>query len=182
VPRNKEQIYRELLAVRCRLGEREAFEELVRLWEPRLLYFIRRFVSNDQDALDVLQQTWIKALGKIGTLHDAASIAPWLYRIARNTALNHSRLEATYRAALEHEQNGKLAGGTPAAGEAQFDNAEQVHYGLSRLPLPQRELLTLHFLNDLSIAEIAHVLDAPEGTIKSRLFHARAALRRVLEE
>jgi RNA polymerase sigma factor (sigma-70 family) len=63
-----------------------------------------------------------------------------------------------------------------------FDNAELVHYGLSRLRLPEREILTLYFLDDLAVAEIAAVLEIPSGTVKSRLSKARGALRRILDE
>ena len=62
------------------------------------------------------------------------------------------------------------------------DNAEQIHFGLGRLPLPEREILTLYFLDDLSIAEIASVLEIPAGTVKSRLSKARRSLRRILDE
>jgi RNA polymerase sigma factor (sigma-70 family) len=63
-----------------------------------------------------------------------------------------------------------------------LENAELVHFGLSRLEVPQRELLTLYFLDDLSIAEIATVLEIPPGTVKSRLSAARRELRRILDE
>lgn len=61
------------------------------------------------------------------------------------------------------------------------EDVAAVHQGLEQLPLPQRETLTLYFLEDLSIAQIAEVTGVPEGTVKSRLFHARRALRRILE-
>ena len=63
-----------------------------------------------------------------------------------------------------------------------LENAELVHFGLSRLGLAEREVLTLCFLEDLTIGEIAALLEIPEGTVKSRLFKARRDLRRVLEE
>ena len=63
-----------------------------------------------------------------------------------------------------------------------LENAELIHFGLSRLEVPQRELLTLYFLDDLSIAEIATVLEIPPGTVKSRLSAARRELRRILDE
>jgi RNA polymerase sigma factor (sigma-70 family) len=60
-------------------------------------------------------------------------------------------------------------------------NHELVHYGLAKLGLPEREALTLYFLEDLTIGEMAALLEIPEGTVKSRLFKARSDLRRVLE-
>ena len=63
-----------------------------------------------------------------------------------------------------------------------FDNAEQVHHALDKLPLPQREALTLYFLEELSIEEIAEVLGVPAGTVKSRLHYAKSAIRNILSE
>jgi RNA polymerase sigma-70 factor (ECF subfamily) len=63
-----------------------------------------------------------------------------------------------------------------------FENAEQVAAGLSRISLDHREVLTLYFLNDLSLNDIAAVLDIPQGTVKSRLSYAKRALRAVLEQ
>ena len=63
-----------------------------------------------------------------------------------------------------------------------FEDAERVHYALDQIPILQREVLTLHFLDDLSLADIAQVLGVPEGTVKSRLYHAKRALREVLEK
>lgn len=70
MPRDREAVARELLAVRCRRGDRAALEELIRTWEGRLLYFIRRLVRDEADAWDVLQKTWVKVLAGIGSLED----------------------------------------------------------------------------------------------------------------
>ena len=63
-----------------------------------------------------------------------------------------------------------------------FDDAEQVHYGLGRLSLPHREVLTLFFLQDLSIEHISEVLSVPQGTVRSRLYHAKRMLKAILEK
>ena len=65
--------------------------------------------------------------------------------------------------------------------ELAFDNAEQVHYGLGRISLEHRDVLTLFFLQDLSVEDVAQVLHVPMGTVKSRLYYAKRALRNVLE-
>jgi RNA polymerase sigma-70 factor (ECF subfamily) len=71
---------------------------------------------------------------------------------------------------------------SPSDEIAIFDNAEQVHHALHQLPLPQREALTLYFLHDLSLEEIATVLDVPVGTVKSRLHYGKSAIRKNLLE
>jgi len=171
-------VARELLALRCRRGDRAALEELIRTWEARLLYFIRRLVPHEADAWDVLQDTWLRVLNGIGTLSNPRSLAPWLYRVARNTALSHVRSREPPLASLEDHPD--AFAGDAANGPLDFDDAEQVHRGLLSLSLPHREVLTLFFLEDLSIEEVATVLGVPQGTVKSRLHHAKRALRKVI--
>jgi RNA polymerase sigma-70 factor (ECF subfamily) len=178
VRRTAEAIYQELLALRCRRGERAALEELVRAWEKRLLYFIRRLVDKEQDAWDVLQQTWVRVLSGIGRLREPQSLGPWLYRVARHAAFDHGQLRANYQRFLKDYQEATACEEAPDGTE--FETAEQLHRGLVQLHVPHREVLTLFFLEDFSIDEIARVLDVPPGTVKSRLHHAKKALRAVL--
>ena len=178
MPRTAEAIYQELLVLRCRHGEKAAWEELVGTWEKRLFYFIRRLVDNEADAWDVLQQTWVRVLSGIGALREPRSLGPWLYRVARHAAFNHGQVRATYRQLLQDYPAAPPADKDPAREE--FENAEQVHHGLLQLSLPHREVLTLCFLEDFPVEAIAHILDVPVGTVKSRLHHAKKALRAVL--
>jgi RNA polymerase sigma-70 factor (ECF subfamily) len=180
LPRDKDAVTRELLALRCRRGDRAAWEDLIRTREPRLLYFIRRLVRNEADAWDVLQETWMRVLKGIGSLSDPGSLTPWLYRVARNTALSHARSREPPHESLEDLPD-EFAG-DPAGGPLDFEDAEQVHRGLLALSLPHREVLTLFFLEDLSVEEAATVLGVPPGTVKSRLHYAKRALRQVIAE
>src|SRR5947208_10167138 len=136
--RSVEAIYQELLALRCRRGEKAALEELVRAWEKRLLYFIRRLVDEEQDAWDVLQQTWLRVLSGIGALREPRSLGPWLYRVARHAAFNHGQVRATYGQLLQDYPAAPPADDAPAREE--FENAEQIHHGLLQLSLPHREV------------------------------------------
>jgi RNA polymerase sigma-70 factor (ECF subfamily) len=180
LPRDKDTVARELLALRCRRGDRAALEDMIRTWEPRLLYFLRRLVRNEADAWDVLQETWVRVLNSIGSLSDPGSLTPWLYRVARNTALSHARSREPPHESLEDHPD--ESAGDPACGPLDFADAEQVHRGLLTLSLPHREVLTLFFLEDLSVEEVATVLGVPPGTVKSRLHYAKRALRKVIAE
>ena len=176
----KEAVYYELLVVRCRLGRRDALEELVRIWEKRLFYYIRRLVDDEQEAWQILQETWVEVLRGIKKLREPRKLPAWLYRIARNTAISHLRTKYRREALLEQSPSpGNIENG---ADNLAFEDAEQVHYGLGRISLHHREVLTLFFLQDLSIEEIAGVLEIPLGTVKSRLNYAKQALRAILEE
>src|SRR5918999_1425876 len=86
-----ERIRQELLVRRCQKGERRALEELVGTWEKRLFFYVRRLVSDEQDAWDALQETWLKVFRGLHTLREPASLPMWLYRIARNTAMGRLR-------------------------------------------------------------------------------------------
>lgn len=174
---DKERIAAELLALRCRRGDDAALRELVRTWEKRLFYYIRRLAPDEESAWDILQETWMRVLKDIGKLENPRSLGPWLYTIARRRVMDHLRLayaEPAHDAEdIEPEEI--------AAPEPDDFDAEQVHDCLARLSTSHREALTLHFLEDFTVEEIAGILDIPPGTVKSRLFHARRALRAIME-
>lgn len=177
---DRERIHTELLVVRSKRGDREAFAGLVELWEQRLYYYIRRLADSDEEAADILQETWMKALKSIRSLQDTARFPAWLYGIARHTAFSHLRTKLAIRS---REQGGEEYDDIAAGeGEWGFEDAVTVHRALDRLPLFQKEILTLHFLDDLSVEETAALLDIPPGTVKSRLFHAKRALKAIICE
>lgn len=175
----KEAIYYELLVLRCRQGQKGAFEELIKMWEERLFYYIRRIVDDENDAWQILQESWVKVLRSIRKLREPRKLPAWLYGIARHTAISHLRYEYAKQSLLDNNENNyRDIGPDPLL---RFDDVEQVHYGLGRLSLPHREVLTLFFLQDLSLEDIALVLDIPVGTVKSRLYHAKRSLKNVLQ-
>jgi len=179
--RDERTVYQELLVVRSQLGDRTALGELVGLWERRLAYYVRRLLAADNDVQQVLQDVWLKVVAGIGSLHDPTRLAPWLYSLARFTAIDHIRDSSTRRQLLANVPVEALDG-EAAESIARFDDAEQVHRALSQLGVVDREVLTLYFLDDLSVADVAAVLKIPVGTVKSRLYHARKALKAVLDQ
>jgi RNA polymerase sigma factor (sigma-70 family) len=180
LPRNKQAVLQELLVLRCIRGESRAFEELIREWEERLFYYIRRLVANEEDAWDVLQQTWMRAFKGIKTLNTPERLPIWLYQIARCAALGHWR--GHYREQARMAENCDLTELAALDETDRFDDSEQVHLGLSCISLAHREVLTLHFLEDFSLDQMAEILGIPTGTAKSRIFYAKRALRAVLEQ
>ncbi len=173
--RYKRELELELLILRCQRGERAAFQTLAYTWSDRLFVYVRRLVEDEHDAWDVVQQTWVRVLRRIRSLRDTDRFPAWVYRIARNAALNHRRAKG-YRDMKPLE-----AVEEPAEDEeCEFEDAETVYQGIDKLTLAHQEVLTLFFLRDLSIAEIGAVLDVPSGTVKSRIHYAKRALREVL--
>ncbi len=176
----KERLYTALLVCRCRRGEREAYVELVGIWERRLLYFIRRLVTDEQQAWQVLQETWLEMLRSLKKLKTPDRFPGWIYSIARHKALDLMRTE--YRRCVREEVCTLRSSDIAVTDLEVREDAEAVHKGLSQIPVHQREVLTLFFLQDLSLTEIAETLQVPLGTIKSRIFLAKKALKAVLEK
>ena len=175
---DRQTIEVEILVLRCQRGEREAFEELVHAWERRLFFYIRRLVADEEAAWHILQDVWLQVLRGIRSLREPGRLPVWLYAVTRNTVMSHHRGEYARERILEAAEPREPV---EEGGHLHLDDAELVHHGLSRMPPADRELLTLFFLRDLSIDEVAEVLHVPPGTVKSRLFKAKKILRDVLE-
>ncbi|MBI2435383.1 MAG: RNA polymerase sigma factor [Candidatus Hydrogenedentes bacterium] len=176
--RSKPEIQSELFLLRWRAGDRAGLEGLMQTWERRLFYYLRRTLSSEEDSWDVLQEVWLRVWQHAGEVKSPKCLPAWLYRIAHNTAVSHLRRQRRYQETLES------APAPPEEGAAAFtaEDAERIHAGLDRLPLPFREVLVLFFLEEFSQAEIAEILGIPAGTVKSRLFYAKQALRGELDK
>ena len=175
---DKNEIYCELLLLRSRRGDSRAFRELVEIFERRLLYYLRRLANNEQEAWDILQQVWIKVIRNIRSIKNPRKFKSWLYTVAHHTAADRISALAKERARREEFDLDEMA--DENSDFEPFENASLVHYGLSKLSVDQREILTLFYLEEFSIADIAGILKLPDGTVKSRLRRARNALRSIL--
>ena len=180
MPSDRQILECELLVVQFKRGDASAFEAIVRMWERSLFYYLRRLASSEQDAWDLLQETWLKTYRALGSLRDPRSLPAFLYTTARNTAVSCLR-----NGKLGREMTGPLDEDSiesPGDDVAVYDSAEHVNRALDRLPLRHREILTLYFLQDLSHEEIASLLGIPLGTVKSRLHYAKLAIQKILLE
>ena len=166
------------IVLRCQSGDPRAFEDLVRAMEGPLLYYATKLVGSHTNALDVMQETWLLAFRGIRRLKDPESLRPWLYRIAHGVAVDRIRRNVARVRAEEAHLDGFSDTVEPifSAGDG-----AAIHSALDELEAVHREVLVLHFLEDFSVAEIAGIVKCPEGTVKSRLFHARRAMRALLE-
>lgn len=168
-----------LRVLRAQQRDPEAFRRLVDAYEGRLLYFIRRFVNDPEDALDVLQDVWLTLFRRLSHLRAPDAFRVWLYQIAHDKAVSLVRGQRRETQSVEALWDGREA---EAAGEEPvFDDAELVHGALQALSPEHREVLTLHFLEDLRLEEIAEVVRCPLGTVKSRLYYAKKAMRDEVE-
>ena len=174
-----EQFEEALLVLKAQQGDRGAFHALVEQYDRRLLYFIRRMLADPDEACDVLQRVWLIVFRQLQRLQTAHAFRVWLYRIAHDQTISVLRKK---RVQISIED--RPLDGVPddSLREAAFETAEALHRALQSLSVDHSRVLTLRFLEEMSIDEIAAVLDCSPGTIKSRLHYARAALRRRIEE
>jgi RNA polymerase sigma-70 factor (ECF subfamily) len=175
------QIEERLIVLLAQAGDREAFRSLVDLYDKRLLYFVRRILGDTDGALDVLQTVWLTVHRKLWKLQAATAFRVWLYRIAHDQAVTELRRKTKRPVLFDDVPAGQPL--DPAADDdAAFENAELVHAALLDLSVDQRRVLTLRFLEDMPLEEIADVVGCGSGTVKSRLHYAKLALRRRIEE
>ena len=168
------------LALRCQLGESLAFRELVAEFERPLAYFVTKMIGDQDAAWDVLQLVWIRAFRQIRRLQNPEQIRAWLYGIAHGLAVDHLRKRDSLRR-IEREYAEEHPEETDDKPAFNTEEVAAVHQALDQLDLRLREVLTLYFIEDLSVAEVAGIVGVPEGTVKSRLYHARQALRERLK-
>lgn len=173
-----EQLRDEFLALRLRSGDPAAFADLVSATERPLLYYLTKLVGADA-ALDVLQDVWVAAFRAAGRLDDTCRLRPWLYRIAHGRAIDRIRKDRSEdrRRHAHAEDAAVVTDDEPTFGP---DEAVAVHKALDALDIRHREVLVLHFLEDLPVADVASVVGCPEGTVKSRIYYAKRALRAAL--
>ncbi|MGW4680789.1 RNA polymerase sigma factor [Micromonospora taraxaci] len=159
----------ELLVVRCQLGERQAFTELVQGWHPAVERYVGRMLGGSDD--DVVQEIWLAVVRGLPKLRQPDRFTPWLFAIARRAVMN--RLRAAY-ARPDPEPIDDLPGDDEAE---EIVNRETLAGALAALPVREREVLFLFYLEDLPLDACAQICAVPVGTVKSRLNRARRLLR-----
>lgn len=163
-----------ILILRTQAGDREAFEQIVCWFGPRLQYYLLKMLGNAQATEDAFQEVWFDVYRNISKLREPAAFRPWIYRIARDRASRTLR-KAGHRFESIDEVNHDVA----ETDERQFteDDARQIHAALDKLSIEHREVLVLRFIEDLSYEEIAEVTGKTVGTVKSRIHYAKRFLR-----
>lgn len=166
-------------------GDRQAFGALVRRYQHRAYAVAYSYVHNRDDALELAQESFARAFRAIRRFKGGRPFYPWLYRIIRNTCLNHLKKKRR-RGEASLEQLVEAGFDVPARMPDPGDAAElgglreRIRSALDQLTPAQREILRLRHLLEFSYSEIAGILGIPQGTVMSRLHAARKSLRAVL--
>jgi RNA polymerase sigma-70 factor (ECF subfamily) len=177
------------LVRRAQANDRAAFNEIVLRYKAKVYNYINRMVHNVLDAEDLTQETFVRAYMSIGSFQSRASLNTWLFRIATNLCIDYSRKNkkaAGMTISLSQENADDESDTEREIPDAVFDpqrvllNKElgaRLDEALRQLPEKLRTVVLLHDIEGLPYEEIASIVGCPLGTVKSRLFNARTALR-----
>lgn len=179
------------VVARCREGDREAFARLVAKYQDRVFNACLRVCGHRDDAADLTQEAFLRALASIERFGDRAGFYTWVFRIAMNLAIDRGRRRKRHgERSLDNPGRRDTGGGyalriesrtpPPSHGLDQEEQQAAVAAALERLEPDHRAVIVLRDIEDCDYAEIAEVLEIPIGTVKSRLFRARVALRELL--
>jgi len=169
-----------ILVARVRSGDGTAYAVLVDRYGHRLHAMLLHLAAGDAElAGEFTQEAFVRAFANLDQFAGRSGFYTWLWRLARNRAIDllaRKRPQATDLSTLQPSSNAAA----PGARLEQDELRAGVQRALARLPIDSREIIVLREFDQLDYAEIADVLDLAEGTVKSRLNRARAALRELL--
>jgi len=166
-------------------GDHAAFDELVTALRQRAFAVACTFVGSREDALELTQEAFLKTYRARATYRESEPFLPWFHRILRNTCFSHLRKHRKLRPASlsgdadEGEADWEIDAEAPdpASGVEHGEVVQLLRQAFARLGARDREILALRHFEELAYREIADQLGIPEGTVMSRLFHARRRLR-----
>lgn len=170
---------------KCRAGARQFYEPLVHAFEPEARRVALGILRDPDAAADAVQEAFIKAYRGLDGFELGRDFRPWFLRIVRNQCRDMLRRG---KSGPELERITPLlserapSSDDPARDRREADARDTLWRGLGRISVEHREVLVLKELEGLGYADIAATLGVPEGTVASRLYHARKALRGALEE
>lgn len=174
------------LIAEAQRGDRRAAEDIIRRHDPWLRSLIFGVTGQAKLVDDIAQQVWARAWQRLATLTDPTRLKPWLYRIARNAALDTIRRDRRLRRSVESlDQPDELATRHEAAPlRAILGNElrQTLLRAIQALPARYREPFVLRHLQDWSYAEIAELMSLPVATVETRLVRARRMLREALQQ
>jgi len=182
-----------ILVERCLSGDERAFRALVEQYQRRVFSIAFGIVRNQDDAMDVTQDAFVKVHKHLPNFKGTSSFYTWLYRIVVNLCIDRKRrakraINVDYNDAIGHAERPHQSGPTlasvsiagPAKELARKELREKMQRALDRLSDDHRQVLLLREVEGLAYEEIADALDIAKGTVMSRLFHARTNFKNAI--
>ena len=179
------------LMLASKQGDEDAFSSLVRSVGARAQRVAAGLVGSPEDARDLCQEAFIKTWRARETYREGSPFLPWFHRILRNTCFSFLRKQGRIKKSSLNAGRGDdgeqvdwdlVDDAPPPSQGPELEETRSLFWSaMNRLSARDREILILRQFQDLSYREIAHALEVPEGTVMSRLYHARRRLRDLLE-
>jgi RNA polymerase sigma-70 factor (ECF subfamily) len=168
-----EQIIDEILVMDCQAGRAKALEALVSRWHKRLWQHAYRLVGDSEAAWDVTQQSWLAITKGLTRLREPAHFRAWAYRITTSKAVDWIRKDQRHKhASIEAIPD-------PQVGTTEDTGVKEL---LERLDTKKKVVLSLYYLEQLTVTEVSIALKIPKGTVRSRLHSARRELKQLWQE
>jgi RNA polymerase sigma-70 factor (ECF subfamily) len=167
------------LVARLKAGDPAAFEAVYKAYRPRLFSFLARLSRRRDVAEDLLEETWLRLVGRAETLGDEARLGPWLFTVARNLYFSWRRsraLDPSRTCELDPAWPSPDRGGSPFEAAVRSELGARIEAALARLPTADRELLLLLGVEGLTPTEVAGICGLPPVTVRARLHRARERL------
>ncbi len=162
------------ILVLVKKGDAQAYQQIVKKYMQTAYYIALGFVHNQQDALDLSQESFIKAFRKIKSFNAGRPFFPWFYRILKNLCIDHFKrisrrreipLEESYFLIQDREDK---------------EMKEAMWQGIEKLPFEQKEIIILRYFREYSYEEIAEITGKPIGTVMSSLYYAKKKLKDIV--
>ncbi|MBI1176463.1 sigma-70 family RNA polymerase sigma factor [bacterium] len=165
----------------ARAGDPAAWDILFHRFQLPLYAYVQELIRHEQTSLDIVQETFIKAVRHGRSLRDDARFGSWLFRIAHQLCQQHWR-KSRPTESLDEAAETDFANPTESPDRLLVSAEQQELFltAIGQLPEEHRSVVLLHYLEDFDLAEIADITGVPLGTVKSRLHHARRKLREQL--
>jgi RNA polymerase sigma-70 factor (ECF subfamily) len=166
-------------------GDREGLDELFRRYRVVAFRVAYRLLGNEADALDAVQDGFVKVVRHVGRFRGRCTLKTWVLRVVSNAALDLGRQRQRRRSRLADAVRGRPTEYDPDLRPTELDRADLrglVAQALAELPDAQRQTFVLHVEGGLSYREVAETLNVPIGTVMSRLFFARKRLQSILAD
>ncbi len=176
----EEESHRALLR-RVAQQDHEAFAEIYRAYEGRVFRFIQKKLNDPFEAADVLHNVFLDVWRTAANFGEKSRVSTWLLGIAFNKTMDRLRKKSPVTD-LDDGEGREVASDDPSALDLieVAEEAAEVRHCLDKLSAEQRTVVELAFYQELSYADIAQVIGRPEGTVKTRVFHAKQSLKRCL--
>ncbi len=178
---NPDHIFDELLVLKCQSGDKKALTLLVKRWHQKLLRQANRHLYDAEESKDVVQDSWQAIIKGLDKLKEPAKFGVWALSITSRKAIDWIRKKQVSRARAADD----------VVIQKEYSSINENHKeqhllsvreALKKLPTEQRIVLSMFYLESQSITEIGIILSIPVGTVKSRLYHAREHLKKMLNK